>query len=55
MWITIDVKITSQAARLTGKDLSLRADFICLVISFVTVSVAARRALERDFRRAMTA
>jgi hypothetical protein len=40
---------TSQAARLTGRDLSLRADFICLMMSFVTASVAARRAVESDF------
>ncbi len=45
---------TSQAARLTERDLSLRADFMCLMMSFVTVSVAARRAVESDFWRAMT-
>lgn len=55
MCITIVIENTSLAARLTGRDLSLRADFMCLMMSFVTVSVAARRAVESDFLRAMTA
>ena len=53
--ITMGIGSTSLAARLTGSDLSLRADFMCLMMSFVAVSVAARRAVESDFLRAMTA
>lgn len=55
MCITMAIRNTSLAARLTGRDLSLRADFMCLIISLVAVSVAARRAVESDFWRAMTA
>jgi hypothetical protein len=55
MCVSMAIGNTSLAARLMGRDLSLSADFMCLMMSFVTVSVAARRAVESDFWRAMTA
>ena len=55
MYIMTAIVNTSQAARLTGRDLSLRADLICLMMSFVTASLAARREVDSDFWRATTA